>query len=154
MRRTSSTKKRKSKPSRPETDARTPFEDIAKWWKDKHVKTERTRVWEKLDELWDSQHGDNFFKYILSTFTQYHFHMFRCFHFVEDLERGQNARKNKIQFLNFCDFVARTFRSTSDSISADAARFHFLAQSYLMIQNWISSMASSFESWANVTLQI
>ena len=27
------------------------FEDIAKWRKDKHVKTKRTRVLEKLDEL-------------------------------------------------------------------------------------------------------
>ena len=65
------------------------------------MKTERTRVWEKLDELWDSPHGDNFFKYILSTFTQYHFHMFRCFHFVEDPERGQNARKKQNPIFEF-----------------------------------------------------
>ena len=58
-------------------------------------------------------------------------------------------------FLNICGLAAQNFRSTSASICAGAARYHFLGTIFFHdSQLWISSMASPSDSWANVTQQI
>ena len=87
-----------------------------------------------------------------------HFHTVSCSHvqmlfpLLRPWREAKRNFKNDV-FLDCCGFVAGTLRNTSASISADTARYHFLAQSYFMGQDFGSHPGSCYGVEPNASIQ-
>ena len=67
---------------------------------------------------------------------------------------AKTQSKEKDNVLKICGFVARTVRRTSASVTADAARCHFLTHSYFMMHEFgLHPWHHLLKSWADMTQQ-